>query len=249
MTSRVKDKDAEMTFFQHLDELRGRIIKSFLAIFICAIPAIYFVDDIINKILLRPIENVNVPLQVLTPYGIVVLYMEVILITSLIISMPIILLQIWKFVAPGLKQNERKYIWWIVFFTTLCFFSGIVFSYYIILPTSLQFFAGFGTEKIKLNIALDKYISFVMTMVFVCGLLFELPMVSYFLSKLGIITPAFLRHYRRHSIVTIFVISAFVTPSPDALTQSLLAAPIIILYEVSILISAFVHRNNEKLKI
>ncbi len=242
-------KNSEMTFFEHLEELRGRIIISFIAIILAAGFSFYFIEDIIHKILLGPIKDVNLSIQVLTPYGIVALYMEVIFISAVIFSMPVIIYQVWKFISPGLHKNEHSYILWIVFFTTICFFAGIIFSYYILLPTSLKFFAGFGTEKIKLNIAIDKYVSFVLTMVLMSGLLFELPMVSYFLSKLGIVTPAFLRHYRKHSIVVIFVIAAIVTPSPDVITQSLLALPMILLYEISIIISVVVHRKNKALKV
>jgi sec-independent protein translocase protein TatC len=157
--------------------------------------------------------------------------------------MPAILYQLWRFIAPGLMPNERKYAWWIVFFTSFCFLAGVVFSYLVLVPTALKFFASFGTKNIDLNIAADRYISFLLSLILGAGLVFELPMISYFLSKIGILNPTFMRRYRRHAIVAILIISAIVTPTPDIVTQSLLAAPMIFLYEVSILISKFAQKK------
>jgi sec-independent protein translocase protein TatC len=139
--------------------------------------------------------------------------------------------------------NERQSIWQIVFFTSFCFLAGIAFGYFVLVPTALKFFAAFGTQSIDLNIAADRYVSFVLSLIAGAGLVFELPMISYFLSKLGFLTPAFMRHYRRHAIVVILIISAVVTPTPDIITQSLLAAPMFLLYEVSIFVSKFAQKK------
>jgi sec-independent protein translocase protein TatC len=151
--------------------------------------------------------------------------------------MPNTLFWLWHFVKPGLFPKERKYIAAIVAFTSLCFFSGIAFGYFILLPTSLQFFSTFGTDTIQMNIAIDRYISFILALILGCGLVFELPMITFFLSKMGILTPTFMRKYRRHAIVIILFIAAIVTPTPDPITQSLLALPLLILYEFSIWVS------------
>ncbi len=233
----------EMSFFDHLEELRWRIIKGLIALVVASIACAFFSDFLVQDLLLGPLRAAHLKVQVLTPYGIMVLYMEVILFAGLIVSMPVLLYQLWRFVAPGLMPKERQYIWWIVFFTSFCFMAGIVFGSFVLVPTALTFFAGFGTENITLNIAADRYISFLMSLVVGAGLVFELPMISYFLTKLGFLTPAFMRHYRRHAIVVILIIAAIVTPTPDIVTQSLLAAPMFVLYEISIIVSKFAQKK------
>jgi sec-independent protein translocase protein TatC len=229
----------EMSFLEHLEELRSKIIKALLGILAGTGICIFFADFIVQHLLLHPLRSVGLKAQVLSPYGIVMLYMESILICGIILSMPYTIHCLWTFVAPGLLPKERRYISRIVFFTSFCFFSGVVFGYFLLLPAALNFFASFGTQNIDLNIALDQYVSFMLALLLGAGLVFELPMVSYFLSKMGILTPAFMRKYRRHAIVVIFIISAVVTPTPDMVTQTLLALPMFFLYEISIFISKF----------
>ncbi|HTR81687.1 MAG TPA: twin-arginine translocase subunit TatC [Bacteroidota bacterium] len=233
----------EMSFFDHLEELRWRIIKAVIALIVASIACAFFSDFLVQDMLLGPLRAAHLKVQVLTPYGIMLLYMEVILFAGLILSMPVILFQLWRFIAPGLMPNERQYVWQIVFFTSFCFLAGVVFGYFVLVPTALAFFAGFGTQNIDLNIAADRYISFILSLIVGAGLVFELPMISFFLSKLGILTPAFMRHYRRHAIVVILIIAAVVTPTPDIVTQSLLAAPMFVLYEVSIIVSKFAQKK------
>jgi sec-independent protein translocase protein TatC len=174
--------------------------------------------------------------------------MEAILICGIILSMPYTIYCLWKFVAPGLLPKERHYIFRIVFFTSICFFSGVLFAYYVLLPAALSFFSKFGTQSIDLNVALDQYVRFMLTLLLGAGLVFELPMVSYFLSKMGILTPAFMRKYRRHAIVIILIISAIVTPTPDMVTQILLALPMFLLYEASILVSNFSQKSTSSIE-
>jgi len=227
----------EMSFLDHLEELRWHIVKALIGLLIATVLCAVYADFIVQDLLMRPLREAGLKAQVLAPYGIVLLYMQTVLICGLILSMPNTLLWLWKFVAPGLLSKERRYVARIVFFTSLCFFAGVGFSYFILLPISLKFFAGFGTQSIDLNIAIDHYISFVLTLLLGAGLVFELPMVSYFLTRLGFLTPAFMRHYRRHSIVAILIISAIVTPTPDPMTQLMLALPMLLLYELSIFVS------------
>jgi len=235
--------EREMSFLDHLEELRKQIIKMVVGILIGTALCIYFADFIVQKLLLNPLISVGLKAQVLSPYGIVMLYMEAILICGIILSMPYSIYCLWKFVAPGLLPKERRYISRIVFFTSLCFFSGIAFGYYILLPAALTFFSTFGTQNIELHIALDQYVSFMLALLLGAGLVFELPMISYFLSKMGMLTPAFMRKYRRHAIVVILIISAVVTPIPDMVTQTLLALPMFFLYEVSIFVSKFAQKK------
>jgi sec-independent protein translocase protein TatC len=229
----------EMSFLEHLEELRSKIIKVLLGILAGTAICVFFADAIVQVILLHPLRSLGLKAQVLSPYGIVMLYMESVLICGIILSMPYTLYCLWTFVAPGLLPKERQYISRIVFFTSFCFFAGVAFGYFVLLPAALNFFASFGTQHIDLNIALDQYISFMLALLLGAGLVFELPMISFFLSKMGMLTPAFMRKYRRHAIVVIFIISAIVTPTPDMITQSLLALPMFVLYEISILVSKY----------
>jgi sec-independent protein translocase protein TatC len=237
--------EIEMSFLDHLEELRRRIMKSLIAVVIGMIVAAFFADFLVKEVVLGPLLKVGLKSQVLTPYGIVLTYMQVFIVAGIIGAMPVLLYQLWQFIAPGLLPNERKYAWWIVFFTSICFLSGIAFAYFILVPTALKFFSTFGTDVFELNIAINEYISFILSLILGAGLVFELPMITYFLTKIGLLTPAFMRKYRRHSIVGILIISAIVTPTPDILTQSLLAAPMILLYEVSIFISKFAQKKPE----
>jgi sec-independent protein translocase protein TatC len=233
----------EMSFLDHLEELRWDVIKVLIGLTIATIVCAIYTDFIVQEILLRPVHATGMKVQVLTPYGIVVLYMEAALICGLILSMPNTLYWLWKFVAPGLLPKERRYIRRIVFFTTLCFFAGVAFGYLVLLPSALKFFSTFGTSTIEMNVAIDRYVSFVLALILGSGLVFELPMISYFLTKLGFLTPAFMRHYRRHAIIVILFIAAIVTPTPDPVTQLILAIPMMALYEVSILVCKFSQRK------
>ena len=233
----------EMSFLDHLEELRKQIIKMVVGILVGTLLCIFFADFIVQTILLSPLRSVGLKAQVLSPYGIVMLYMEAILICGVILSMPYTIYCLWIFVAPGLLPKERQYISRIVFFTSLCFFTGIAFGYYVLLPTALTFFSTFGTQNIELHVALDQYVSFMLALLLGAGLVFELPMISYFLSKMGILTPAFMRKYRRHAIVVILIIAAVVTPTPDMVTQTLLALPMFVLYEVSIFVSKYAQKK------
>ena len=241
-----QEQEKEMSFFDHLEELRWRVVKAVIAVLIAAAGCAFFSDFLVKVVLMKPLLNVGLKAQVLTPYGIMLLYMEVVLVAGLIIAMPFVLYQLWQFIAPGLLPTERKYVWWIIFFTSLCFLSGVIFAYFVLIPTALKFFAGFGTDTFELNVSADNYISFLLSLILGAGLVFELPMVSYFLSKLGLLTPAFMRKYRRHAIVGILIISAVVTPTPDIITQSLLAAPMIFLYEISIFISKYAQKEKKE---
>jgi sec-independent protein translocase protein TatC len=238
--SRASSPDAlgqkEMSFLDHLEELRWDVIKILVGLTIATIICAIYTDFIVQEILLRPVRLTGMKIQVLTPYGIVILYMEAALICGVIISMPNTLYWLWKFVAPGLLPKERRYIRRIVFWTSFCFFSGVAFGYFVLLPSALKFFTTFGTQTIEMNVAIDKYVSFVLALILGSGLVFELPMISFFLTKLGLLTPAFMRHYRRHAIVVILIIAAVVTPTPDPVTQLILAIPMMALYEVSILV-------------
>ncbi len=233
---------AEMSFLEHLEELRWHIVRALVGLVVATILCGIFSDFLVHEILMKPLRAAGMRSQVLTPYGIVLLYMQTVLIAGFILSMPNTLFWIWRFVAPGLLPRERFYIARIVAFTSLCFFAGVAFAYFVLLPTALNFFAHFGTQSIDLNPSIDHYIGFVLTLLVGAGLVFELPMISYFLAKMGLLTPAFMKRYRRHALVAILIVAAVVTPSPDIITQLLLAVPMLGLYEISIVIAKIASR-------
>jgi sec-independent protein translocase protein TatC len=239
--------EREMSFLDHLEELRWNLIRAVAGVLVSVALCAYFSDWIVNQVILRPSTLTSPPLELINtiPYGQITFYMMVILISGLIVSVPWILYQIWKFIEPGLLPKERKYISRIVTFSSLCFFSGVAFSYFVMLPYMLQFFTTFGTSDIRNMISVSEYMSFVIQLVLISGLIFELPMVSYFLARFGIVTPAFMRHYRRHSYVVILTVAAIVTPTTDPVTMTVFSIPIIALYELSIFIAGIAKRKRE----
>lgn len=230
--------DSEMGFLEHLEELRWRIIKVLIGVIIAGIIIAVFIERIINDVLLKPASMTDPPMFLinLKPIGQFTLYMEVIIYSAIILSMPNLVYQFWRFIEPALKPGERRYVWWVVFFTSICFLLGVAFAYFIMVPTSLGFFASFGTTLIENQIAIDEYLRFVVSIALASGIIFELPMLSFFLSKIGILKPEYMRKYRKHAIVGIIIIGAILTP-PDVISQLILAVPLVILYEISILIS------------
>jgi sec-independent protein translocase protein TatC len=246
---------SEMSFLEHLEELRWRVIKILIGVILGMTICWIFIDWLMNNFLLEPIISLNstvvpgrqpIRLQNLKPFGQLFLYFQVAAIGGIILSVPNILYQIWAFIAPGLLPKERRYIKYIVLFSSLCFLGGVAFAYFVMLPAALQFFAGFGTSAIENNIAINEYMNFIISVMLAAGIVFELPMVSWFLSKLGILTPKFMRKYRRHAIVGIFILAAVLTPGTDPVSQILLAAPLMVLYEISILVSAWAGRGKKK---
>jgi len=229
--------DVEMSFLDHVEELRWRIIYAIIGILIFTIVAWIFIDPLIEIVLLKPARDANASLQNLRPFGQLFLYVQVAIIVGIVASLPNIFYQLWQFIAPALKKKERKYILWIVFFSTFCFLAGIAFAYFVMLPLTMKFAAQFGTAEISNEFAIDEYMSIIISVMLAAGVVFELPMISFFLSKLGILTPKFMRKYRRHAIVIILVLAAFLTPGADPVSQVILAVPLVLLYEISIFIS------------
>jgi len=209
----------EMSFFDHLEELRLRIGLAVLGIVIGCIIAGAFVDQLMNWVLLKPAASVNMELQNLRPFGQAFLYFKVVIMAGLIISMPYTLYQLWKFIAPGLYEKERRWAGKITIYTSFCSLAGLAFAYWMMIPVMLSFTASFGSSLIKNSIDVTEYFSFITTTLLSAGLIFELPMIAYILSKIGIISPEMLRKYRRHSIVVILVLAAALTPSTDPVSQ------------------------------
>lgn len=247
----IKDNDdqeeepgVEMSFLDHLEELRWRLIYSAVGIIGGTIVAWIFVDFLIEAILLKPAMENDLQLQNLRPFGQLFLYVQVAIIGGIVLSIPNLFFQLWKFISPALRKKERKYIVSIVVFSSFCFIAGILFAYFVMLPLTFGFAAQFGTESIKNEFAIDEYMSIIISVMLAAGLVFELPMLSFFLSKLGILTPRLMRKYRKHSIVLILIFAAFLTPGGDPVSQLVLGVPLVLLYEISILISKLSQRKS-----
>ncbi len=240
-----------MPFLEHLEELRWRIFKSLIALVIFSIISFVYIEEIFSWLVMPYNDAVDIALEknpglagqnsprlvFLNPTGGFMIYMKLAFSVGLIASLPVIFYQLWKFIAPGLLTGERRVAPLIVFFTTLCFLLGGAFCYFIVLKYGLGFLLGFQTPTLVPMISIDEYFGLVMTLILVFGLVFEMPVLAYFFTKLGLLTPEFLRQKRQYGIVSIFIIAAIVTPSVDAFTQILLAVPLMVLYEISIWVS------------
>jgi sec-independent protein translocase protein TatC len=238
----------EMTFLEHLEDLRKRLWYSFVAIFIAVIPAWVFSKDI-YKILARPVTQylpAGTKLAFTTITAPFMLYMKVAFLTALFVTLPFIFLQLWYFIAPGLYQKEKKYVIPFVFFTTIFFIIGALFGYFVAFPFAVKFFLTMGSE-FQPVITVDQYFSLVVKILLGIGLVFEMPTLVFFLSKLGIITHKWMIRNFKYAILAIFVVAAVITPTPDMINQGILAVPMIALYGLSILI-AFIFGKRRKAK-
>ena len=239
----MSSNNKSMPFLDHLEELRWRLIKSIASVLIGAVISFYFIDQII-EFLVKPTEALknSMDLQVLKVQGMFMIKWSIALFGGIIISIPFLTFQIWKFVAPGLYIDEKKYIIPLIIFTFLSFLCGLIFAYMIVIPFSLGFFTSVGFEGIQNNFSINYYFSFITWLMIGSGLIFELPVIVFILSIIGLLTPAFMRHYRRYAIVIILVLSAFITP-PDPVSLVLMSIPLLVLYEVSIGVSWLVNRK------
>lgn len=249
---------AEMGFLDHLEELRWRIIKGLSGVLIGAVVSMIFWRWIIDVVLLGPthaeyfmyrllgIELEPFVLQNRTITGEFFAAVGTVLVVGVILGFPIFLYQLWKFIEPGLYAHEKHGMRFSAAFATFFFVLGISFGYFILTPLALNFFSSFSlADNVVNEYDITKYFSMLTMWVFGAGLLFELPVVIYFLSKLGVLTPALLRRSRRFAIVGILILAAFLTP-PDPFSQILMAVPLLLLYEGSIAISAFVNRRRDR---
>ena len=254
----------EMSFLDHLEELRWRLVRSAAVIVVIAIVIWIFQEWIIDHVFLSMkdpsfisfrlmcqytgicIEEIPVKMQSTTMGGQFGYAMMMSMIGGVVLAFPFIFYQLWSFVKPGLKSNERSVVKGIVLYVSLLFFLGILFGYFVVAPMCVQFF---GTYQISKNIdnifTINSYMSTIISTVFYSGLLFLLPVVAYLMAKLGIITSAFLKKYRKHAIVGVLILSAVITP-PDMISQIIVSIPILILYEISIWVTSGVEKNRQK---
>jgi sec-independent protein translocase protein TatC len=224
----------EMPFLDHLEELRWRILKCLGSVFVFTIIAFPFTGFLLDFLTL-PNSHLKEPAKLifLKPTGMLMVRVEIAIAVGIIASLPVLFYQSWMFVSPGLFPKERRFALPVILLTTFCFLIGAAFAYLILVPTVLPFLFKMGTESIDANINITEYMSFVLRLIVVAGLIFELPILSFFLSKIGLITPAFLKKYRPYGIVLVFIFSAIVTP-PDPFSQILMALPLLLLYQISI---------------
>jgi len=236
----------EMSFMDHIAELRKRLFFMVLGLLVTMLISGMFIDYFVNWVLLNPAVEYQLKLQNLRPFGQPILYFKLIFISGLILNIPWMLYQLWKFVAPGLYQNERRWVITILTSSTFAFVCGVLFAYFVMLPSMINFAANFGSKAIENIIDVNEYISFFTTIVLASGLIFELPILTFVLTKIGIINSKFLRKYWRHSIIVILVLAAIITPTPDPINQLVFAFPLIILYEVSIIVAKIVEKTKIK---
>ncbi len=258
----------EMSFLEHLEELRWHLIRATVAVLAVAVFVFVFLKSLIfDRILFAPahtgfftyralcrlskvfstdglcIEKLPFTLQSLGMAEQFSMHLWISFITGVIIAFPYILWEFWKFIRPGLLEKERRYASAFIIISSMLFFSGILFGYYVITPLSINFLGNYTiSESIEKNFQVSSYFSIIKTSVLAAGLMFELPVIIYFLSKLGLVTQAFLRTYRKHAIVLVLVLAAVVTP-PDILSQIIVTIPVILLYEVSIVIAGRIERK------
>ena len=235
----MNNQSPEMPFWDHLEELRWRLIKSIIAILIGA-GFSYAYSDIIMYWLINPTESLSIDLnlQVLKITSMFTVKLSVALFGGMILGLPVILYQFWRFISPAFEDKYGVAVIFTVLFSSAFFLLGMSFAYFVIIPFSLFFFTSLTAETIDVayNFTLEGYLMYMLWLIFGCGLLFQLPVISIFFTKIGILTPAFLREYRKFAVVVFLILGAVLTP-PDPVSQILIVVPLIILYEFSILIS------------
>ena len=243
---RKQINEKEMPFLDHLEELRWRLFKALISVFVLMLVCWGF-SDYLLELLRYPGTKIDPPLkmQVLKVQTVFMTKLEIALVGGIILGLPVIIYQAWQFIAPGLVKNEKKFLPIVIFSTIACFLIGGLFAYFIIIPFALQFFMDLAPADIENNIALDFYIGFLLRIIIVFGVVFELPIISIILTKMGLLTPNFMRKYRRYALVAAFILGAILTP-PDPSTQIILAIPIILLYEVSIFLSYLFSRKKKE---
>ncbi len=248
MTKGKKSPDS-MTFLEHLADLRKRLFYSFLALFVGVIPAWVFSKDLFN-ILAIPVykflpEGEKLAFIKLTdPF---MLYIKVSFLASVFFLSPFLFYQVWLFIAPGLYRKEKKYVIPFVLFTSAFFITGALFAFYVVFPWAVRFFLSQGSE-FQAMITVDKYFSLVLRVHLGIALVFEMPTLTFFLARMGIITAKWMIKNFKYAVLAIFVIAAIITPTPDMLTQSIIAVPMLGLYGLSILIAFVFSKRKDKKK-
>ncbi|MDE3145469.1 MAG: twin-arginine translocase subunit TatC [Bacteroidota bacterium] len=266
----ASESKAEMSFIDHIDELRKHLFRSAIAIIIGAIVIGIYNKFIIRNILMGPIHSdfptytylcklgrylgmgndlcltsIHVRMQSQAVAGQFNVFLNVVLIGGFIIAFPYVFWQFWKFVKPALKTNELKGTRGVIFWVSLLFFIGVLFGYFIVAPYTINFFASFTLDQSIENIwTIASYFNTMIPLILGSGIAFQLPLVLYFLAKIGVVSSAFLRKYRKHSIVIIVIVTSIITP-PDMLSTVICSIPLILLYEISIFLCIRVEKKRK----
>jgi len=253
----------QMSFLEHLEELRWRLVRAAIAILIIGVVIWTYQEWIMNNLFMSMkkkeffsfrmmckyldtcVEDIPVQLQSMTVSGQFGYALMMSFMGGVVLGFPYIFYQIWAFLKPGLKLNEKKISKGIVFYVSLLFFLGILFGYFVVAPLSIQFFGSYQiSSQIRNDFTISSYMSMILSTVFYTGLFFLLPVITYLMTKVGVLSPEFLIKYRKHAIVGILILSAIITP-PDIISQVIVSIPIFILYEIGILISKRVVKRND----
>jgi sec-independent protein translocase protein TatC len=226
--------DREMTLVEHLAEFRTRLVRAVIALTLASIVAFFFWERIFNWLAEPKGQH---ELIYLRPQDMMLSVFRVSLIGGVVISMPILVYQLIMFLLPALTHKERKYLYFIVPGATVSFLIGVIFSRYILLPAALNFLLNFGANVARPELNIGDYISFVFTLLIWVGVAFETPLIIYFLAKLKVVNTKMLTKFRRFAVLGAFIIAAVITPTPDPYNQALVAVPLLLLYEIGVLLS------------
>lgn len=265
-------EEGEMSFLDHLEELRWHIVRSVGAIIIFMILAFVFTREIFDYVIFAPAKAsfptfralcwlaeetgkaglcvTDIPFKVQSRFvtGQFSMQFMAAFVIGLIVAFPYVFWEIWRFIKPGLYSKERKSSRGAVFAVTFLFLLGISFGYFVLCPMSMWFFATYSISDTIVNeFDITSYVQTIVALVFGSGVLFQLPVVLFFLTRIGLVTPKFLRTYRKHAVVVILILAAIITP-PDPLSQTIIAIPLYLLYEISILISAMELRRKQRVE-
>ena len=268
------DPESEMSFIDHLEVLRWHIVRSVITIVVCAVLFFIYIDEIFDIVIMGPTHNdfisyrvfckmshlfgmgnslcmppMKLNLQVNSISGTFMSSITIAFVGGMIVAFPLICWEVWKFIRPALKPAELKYTGGIIFWVSLFFFIGACFGYFMLAPFTFNFLANYtiGTlGSINYMPTLSDYLDTLIDITLGAGVAFELPMATWVLAKLGIITPAFLKTYRKYAYVVLLVLAAIITPSPDWGSQLIVVIPLVMLYEISIIIAARVSKNRDK---
>ena len=227
-------EERQASIMEHLEELRDRLIKSAIALTVTTLLSFVFAKQFL-QLLIAPMGET--PPVSSTPTTNIVVFTKVALISGVALAMPVLVYQLIGFIAQGLTRREKRYLYLILPGATLSFVAGIAFAYFVMLPMAIPFLKGFLGDIVQPNWFVDKYISFITSLLFWVGLSFETPLLIFFLAKLGIVTPAVLSRNRKYAVLVIAVLSAVITPTPDPFNMILVMAPLILLYEIGILLA------------
>ncbi|MGD8986261.1 MAG: twin-arginine translocase subunit TatC [Desulfobacteraceae bacterium] len=238
--------EEKQPFLSHLEELRKRLITCAIAVGVGFVISYIFAERLF-QILVTPLTRImpegdrliftNLPEMFLT-------YLKTAFICGILLTAPVIFYQLWLFIAPGLYQKEKKFAVPFVVFSTILFVGGSLFGYFVVFPFGFKFFLGFANEYIQALPSVKQYFSFAIKLLFAFGIVFELPVVAFFLSKMGIVTPEFLKKKRKYALLLTFVLAAILTP-PDVITQLMMAGPLILLYEIGIFVARMARRKKD----